>query len=115
LNDLTRKHEAKVEVVSKSSSYNESLFRAGFEVLSSIQALLHDSTDEPARKAAMLVDASNQFYTLVPAMHPNPINDEGRLKEKVRTVPMDVLESEIMILYRGSHFKVLLHANLLGL
>lgn len=31
----------------------------------------------------MLVDASNQFYTLVPAMHPNPINDEGRLKEKV--------------------------------
>ncbi|GBG68001.1 hypothetical protein CBR_g1120 [Chara braunii] len=57
----------------------------GFAVLQEVQNLLQMRFDEQTapRRDGMLVDASNRFYTLIPAVKPAPISTEEALKGKI--------------------------------
>ncbi|CAI9280735.1 unnamed protein product [Lactuca saligna] len=58
-------------------------FVEGFEVLIELQHLLKEATDRPL-KESLIVDANNQFFTIIPSVHPHVIKDEDDFKLKVK-------------------------------
>uniref|UniRef100_UPI001CB8F76B poly [ADP-ribose] polymerase 1 n=1 Tax=Erigeron canadensis TaxID=72917 RepID=UPI001CB8F76B len=63
---------------------SKSNIQKGFEVLTELQNLLNQVTDNPAVKESMIVDASNRFFTVIPSVHPHVIKDEDDFKLKVK-------------------------------
>ncbi|XP_071738186.1 poly [ADP-ribose] polymerase 1 isoform X2 [Rutidosis leptorrhynchoides] len=63
---------------------SKSNIQKGFEVLTELQNLLNKTTDNPAIKESMIVDASNRFFTVIPSVHPHVIKDEDDFKLKVK-------------------------------
>ncbi|XP_076905255.1 poly [ADP-ribose] polymerase 1-like [Bidens hawaiensis] len=63
---------------------SKSNIQRGFQVLTELQDLLNKSTDNPAVKESMIVDASNRFFTIIPSVHPHVIKDEDDFKTKVK-------------------------------
>ncbi|KAL8262051.1 hypothetical protein R6Q59_026100 [Mikania micrantha] len=63
---------------------SKSNIQKGFEVLTELPDLLNKSTDNPAVKESMIVDASNRFFTVIPSVHPHVIKDEDDFKSKVK-------------------------------
>lgn len=62
---------------------SKSNIQKGFEVLTELQNLLKEATDNPL-KESLIVDASNRFFTVIPSVHPHVIKDEDDFKLKVK-------------------------------
>ncbi|KAI3506849.1 hypothetical protein L1887_21425 [Cichorium endivia] len=62
---------------------SKSNIQKGFEVLTELQNLLKEATDNPL-KESLIIDASNRFFTVIPSVHPHVIKDEDDFKLKVK-------------------------------
>lgn len=58
-------------------------FSTGFEVLTEIQNIMAADTLTAERKDSALKDASNRFFTLIPAIDPHVISTDEELRSKV--------------------------------
>uniref|UniRef100_A0A6L2LPT7 Poly [ADP-ribose] polymerase n=1 Tax=Tanacetum cinerariifolium TaxID=118510 RepID=A0A6L2LPT7_TANCI len=63
---------------------SKSNIQKGFQVLTELQNLLKETSDNPAVRESMIVDASNRFFTVIPSVHPHVIKDEDDFKLKVK-------------------------------
>ncbi|TKY62377.1 Poly of ADP-ribose polymerase 1 [Spatholobus suberectus] len=63
---------------------SKSNIQKGFEALTEIQNLLKTSNPDPSVKESLLINASNQFFTVIPSIHPHIIRDEDDFKSKVK-------------------------------
>ncbi|CAI9290520.1 unnamed protein product [Lactuca saligna] len=54
---------------------SKSNIKKGFEVLTKLQNLLKETTDNP-QKESLIVDASNRFFTVIPSVHPHDQYDD---------------------------------------
>ncbi|KAF9608125.1 hypothetical protein IFM89_006052 [Coptis chinensis] len=61
---------------------SKSNIQKGFEALTEIQIVLASNHDHLMKKS-LLMNASNQFFTLIPSLHPHVISDEDDIKSKL--------------------------------
>ena len=90
--------------VTISSDTFSCIFFSGFGALTEIQNLLSSTAHDPARRESLIIAASNQFFTMIPSIHPHVIRDEDDFKSKVEAV---LTPSSLVVLSRSIHLYLL--------